>query len=42
MSPTQRRRQLLGIFSYLSPEARERRVGKTLEECLRIAKNQDR
>jgi uncharacterized protein YdeI (YjbR/CyaY-like superfamily) len=38
MSPTQRRRQLLGIFYYRSPEARERRVGKTIEECLRIAK----
>ena len=33
MSPTQRRHQLLGIFYYRSPEARDRRVAKMLEEA---------
>jgi uncharacterized protein YdeI (YjbR/CyaY-like superfamily) len=42
MSPAQQQRQLLSIFYYRSPEARERRAGKTLEECLRIAKNKNR
>ena len=33
MSPTQRRHTLLSIFHYRSPEARERRIGKMLEEA---------
>lgn len=33
MSPTQRRHQLLGIFYYRSPEARDRRIAKMLEEA---------
>jgi len=33
MSATQRRYQLLGIFHYRSPEARDRRIGKMLEEA---------
>ncbi len=37
MTPTQRRGQLLGIFYYQSPEARQKRTQKALEEALRIA-----
>ena len=33
MSPTQRRQQLLAIFYYRSPEARDRRIAKMLEEA---------
>ncbi|HEX8878583.1 MAG TPA: YdeI/OmpD-associated family protein [Candidatus Acidoferrum sp.] len=33
MSPTQRRQHLLGIFYYRSPEARDRRIAKMLEEA---------
>lgn len=33
MSPTQRRHHLLGIFYYRSPEARDRRIAKMLEEA---------
>jgi uncharacterized protein YdeI (YjbR/CyaY-like superfamily) len=33
MSPTQRRHQLLSIFYYRSPEARDRRIAKMLEEA---------
>jgi uncharacterized protein YdeI (YjbR/CyaY-like superfamily) len=33
MSPTHRRHQLLGIFHYRSPEARDRRIAKMLEEA---------
>jgi uncharacterized protein YdeI (YjbR/CyaY-like superfamily) len=32
MSPSHRRQHLLGIFSYASPDARERRVARTLKE----------
>ncbi|HEX7158625.1 MAG TPA: YdeI/OmpD-associated family protein [Edaphobacter sp.] len=39
MTATQRRRQLLAVFYYQSPEAREKRVGKLVEECLRVAKS---
>jgi uncharacterized protein YdeI (YjbR/CyaY-like superfamily) len=39
MSQSHRRRQLFGIFYYRSPEARERRVAKAIEDCIRIAKN---
>jgi uncharacterized protein YdeI (YjbR/CyaY-like superfamily) len=37
MSPTQRRRHLLGIFGYRSPEARARRVAKTVAEAAEFA-----
>ena len=37
MSPTQRRRHLLGIFYYRSPEARARRVAKTVAEAAEFA-----
>jgi len=33
MSPTHRRHQLLSIFHYRSPEARDRRIAKMLEEA---------
>lgn len=33
MSPTHRRHQLLSIFHYRSPESRERRIAKMLEEA---------
>jgi uncharacterized protein YdeI (YjbR/CyaY-like superfamily) len=38
MTPAQRRRQLLAIFYYQSPEARERRIAKVVEEALRVAR----
>jgi uncharacterized protein YdeI (YjbR/CyaY-like superfamily) len=34
MSPSNRRRHLLGIFYYRSPEARSRRVEKTVQEAV--------
>ena len=37
MTPHERRSHLLGIFYYQSPEARERRAQKAVEEALRIA-----
>ena len=37
MTVTQRRGILLAVFYYQSPEARERRVKKLVEECLRVA-----
>ena len=37
LTPTQRRGQLLGIFYYQSPEARQKRTQKAIEEALRIA-----
>ena len=36
MSPTQRRGHLLGVFYYRTPEARDRRIAKTVEDCLRL------
>jgi uncharacterized protein YdeI (YjbR/CyaY-like superfamily) len=38
MTPIQRRTHLLGIFYYQGVEARQKRVDKAVEECLRIAK----
>ena len=38
MTVTQRRGHLMGVFYYQSPEARERRVEKMVEEALRVAK----
>jgi uncharacterized protein YdeI (YjbR/CyaY-like superfamily) len=35
MTPTQRRGHLLGVFHYQSPESREKRVGKLIEDCRR-------
>lgn len=37
MTPTQRRGHLMGIFYYQSPEARQKRTEKAIEEALRIA-----
>jgi len=37
MSPTNRRRHLLGVFGYQSPEARARRVAKTVAEAMEFA-----
>ncbi len=37
MSPSHRRHNLLGIFHYRSPEARDRRVAKMLEDALALA-----
>jgi uncharacterized protein YdeI (YjbR/CyaY-like superfamily) len=34
MSPSHRRGHLLGIFGYRSPESRDRRVAKTIEEAI--------
>jgi uncharacterized protein YdeI (YjbR/CyaY-like superfamily) len=39
MTPTQRRGHLLGIFYYQSPEAREKRIGKTIEDCINGSAN---
>jgi uncharacterized protein YdeI (YjbR/CyaY-like superfamily) len=38
MTLTRRRGQLLGVFYYQSSEARERRVGKLVEECLKMVR----
>ena len=35
MTPAQRRGNLMAIFYYQSPEAREKRVGKVIEDCLK-------
>lgn len=35
MTEVQRRGHLLGVFYYQSPEAREKRAGKVVEECLK-------
>jgi uncharacterized protein YdeI (YjbR/CyaY-like superfamily) len=37
MTATQRRNSLLAVFYYQSPEARENRVKKLIEDCLRAA-----
>jgi len=42
MTPAQRRGHLWGIFYYRSPEARQRRTDKTVEEAVRIAKAKSR
>ena len=39
MTPTQRRGHLLGVFYYQSPEAREKRVSKLVEDALRLARS---
>lgn len=40
MTDTQRRAQLLAIYYYQSPEARERRVQKVVEEAVRVARKE--
>ncbi len=42
MTPVQRRGHLLGIFGYQTPESRERRAAKAVEEALRVAKRKTR
>ena len=37
MTVAQRRGNLMAIFYYQSPEAREKRVGKVVEDCLKVA-----
>jgi uncharacterized protein YdeI (YjbR/CyaY-like superfamily) len=37
MTKVQRRSHLLAVFYYQSPEAREKRVRKLVEDCLRVA-----
>jgi uncharacterized protein YdeI (YjbR/CyaY-like superfamily) len=37
MSPSQRRSHLFGIFYYRTPEARERRIEKTLQDASAVA-----
>ncbi len=41
MTPVQRRSHLLGIFYYQSPEAREKRAAKAVEDALKVAKARD-
>jgi hypothetical protein len=38
MTPVQRRGHLLGIFGYQSPESRQKRADKAIDEALKIAK----
>ena len=38
MTPVQRRSHLMGIFGYQSPESREKRAGKAVDEALKVAK----
>lgn len=38
MTVTQRRGHLLGVFHYKGPEARAKRVGKLVEDCLRMVR----
>jgi hypothetical protein len=42
LTPTQRRLHLLGIFYYETPEARERRASKAIEEAMRAAQKRVR
>ena len=37
MTPTQRRGHLMAVFYYQTPEAREKRVQKVIEDCLKAA-----
>jgi hypothetical protein len=39
MTDTQRRGHLWGIFYYSSPESRQKRAKKAVEEAVRIAKS---
>ena len=40
MTPVQRRSHLMGIFYYQSPESRQKRARKAIEEALRISRKQ--
>ena len=42
MTPTQRRGHLWGIFYYRSPEARQRRTDKAVEDAIRVAKSKEK
>jgi len=42
MTPLQRRHQLLGVFYYRSPESRDRRIAKMLEDALARAEKKAR
>ncbi len=42
MTPVQRRSHLLGIFSYQSPEAREKRAIKAVDEAVKVAETRSR
>ncbi|HEY6412735.1 MAG TPA: YdeI/OmpD-associated family protein [Edaphobacter sp.] len=42
MTVTRRRGHLLGVFHYQSPGAREKRVGKLVEDCLRVGESSRR
>jgi hypothetical protein len=42
MSPSHRRSHLFGIFYYRTPEARERRIEKTLQDASAIAERRNR
>ena len=37
MTKAQRRSNLMAVFYYQGPEAREKRVRKVVEDCLRVA-----
>jgi uncharacterized protein YdeI (YjbR/CyaY-like superfamily) len=41
LTVTQRRSSLLAVFYYQGPEAREKRVAKLVEDCLRAARRAD-
>jgi uncharacterized protein YdeI (YjbR/CyaY-like superfamily) len=41
MTPAQRRSHLWGIFYYRSPEARQRRTDKAVEDAVRIARTKE-
>jgi uncharacterized protein YdeI (YjbR/CyaY-like superfamily) len=42
MTPAQRRGHLLAIFYYRSPDARERRIAKTIQDALASAARKTR
>jgi len=42
LTPTQRRNHLLGIFYYETPEGRERRAGKAIEEAMERQERRDK
>ena len=41
MTETQPRGHMMGIFSYQSAEAREKRAAKAIEEAIRVAKKKN-
>lgn len=38
MTPFQRRCHLMGIFGYQSPESREKRAGKAVDEAVKLGR----